>query len=678
MINKISFFIIIFSVSGIWAQQDSLNLIKLKPVILNVSRIAESLENLPISLSRLDFREKQDLKQQLSFNEYLYNVPGLFALNANNYSQDLRVSIRGFGARSAFGIRGIKILVDGIPETTPDGQGQIDNLNLSIIKDIEIIRGPSSSLYGNASGGVISIKTIDDFDENFLKAGLTYGNYDMQQYQMAFGLKGKQTDYVFHANRITTDGFREQSSFENYNFNFKIHHMFSTSSELNILLNYTDSPMAEDSGGLTIDEVNEDRRQARQRNVDFKTEESIKQFKIGTHFTHQSNKMIFSTYGFYSFRDFYGLLPFEDGGIVNLDRNYLGNGSNFTYTHKISNRTNKFQIGYDFAIQQDKRLRFINLEGVEGDKSFDQKESFMSFGFFVLDHYSFGDLLVRFGIRYDRDHLKAKDEFITDGDDTGEILLNSFNPSIGLNYKVNNNNHLFSNFSTSFETPALSELSANPSGEGGFNEELKAQRARNFELGYKLKGKNTLSEITLFYIETDNDLVPYELENFPDRTFFRNAGSSKRRGLELFYSQDLVKNLKLKTSYTYSDFKYSAYETSSGNFNGKYLPGIPKHLATLSVDYQTKAGLTLSLQSKYVGDLYTNDSNSVKDDDYNLVNLNVGFKIKTKQIVLSPFLGINNVFDTKYNDNIRINAFGLRYYEPAPGFNIFGGIRAQL
>ena len=678
MIKRVIYFLLILSSSGIWAQIDSLISIKLEPVTLTVSRISENIENLPISLTLLNFQKHQDLKQQLSFNEYLYNVPGLFALNANNYSQDLRVSIRGFGARSAFGIRGIKILVDGIPETTPDGQGQIDNLNLSIIKDIEIIRGPSSSLYGNASGGVISIKTIDDFDENFAKAGLTFGSYEMQQYQLAFGLKSKKTNYLFQGNKIKMNGFRQQSGFENYNFNFKIHHRFSTSSKFSVLLNYTDSPVAEDSGGLTTEEVIENRQQARQRNVDFKTAESIEQFKIGTHFTHKSNKMIFSTYGFYSFRDFYGLLPFEDGGIVNLNRKYLGNGSNFTFTHKNSNHTNKFQIGYDFAIQQDSRLRFINLEGVEGEKSFGQKESFMSFGFFALDHYSFGDFLLRTGIRYDSNRLKAKDKFLSDGDDSGEVLLNSFNPSIGLNYKVNNNNHLFSNFSTSFETPALSELSANPSGEGGFNEELKAQRARNFELGYKFKRKNTFAEMTLFYIETDNDLVPFELENFPDRTFFRNAGSSKRRGLELFYSKELVKNFKLMTSYTYSDFRYSTYETSSESFNGKYLPGIPKHLATFSVDYQNDAGLTLSLQSKYVGDLYTNDSNSVRDDDYSLFNLNIGFKIKSKQILLLPFLGINNVFDTKYNDNIRINDFGGRYYEPAPGFNMFGGIRAQL
>ena len=678
MIDKISFFLILFSYSGIWAQQDSLNLIKLEPVILNVSRISERLENLPISLTRLDFRDKQDIKQQLSFNEYLSGIPGLFALNANNYSQDLRVSIRGFGARSAFGIRGIKILVDGIPETTPDGQGQVDNLNLSIIKSMEIIRGPSSTLYGNASGGVISIKTIDDFDENFAKAGLTFGSYGMQQYQLAFGLKSKKTFYLFQGNKIKTNGFRQQSAFENYNFNLKMGHIFSDSSKLNVQVNYTDSPYAEDAGGLTIEDVNDDRDQARQRNVDFKTEEAIHQFKVGTNFTHQWNAVTFNTYGFYSFRDFYGLLPFENGGVVNLDRNYLGNGSSITFEKNFNKLKNKIQIGYEFAVQVDQRLRFMNLGGIQGVKTLEQKEKFASFGFYVLDHFTFGEFLLRTGMRYDSNLLKAKDKFLSDGDNSDEISLNSFNPSVGLNYKIDTHNYIYTNFSTSFETPALSELSANPSGGGGFNEGLKAQRASNFELGYKLKSKTTLAELVFFYIETDNDLVPYELEDFPDRTFFRNAGSSKRRGVELFYSQDLIKNLKLTTSYTYSDFKYSDYDTSSGNYDGKYLPGIPKHLASLSFDYQNKGGFRFSLLSKYVGDLYTNDGNSVRDDDYSIVNLNVGFIVKTKYIVLLPFLGINNVFDTKYNDNIRINAFGGRYYEPAPGFNIFGGFRAQL
>ena len=678
MIQRILCFLTICFIIDASAQQDSLKAITLEPVILNVSRISESLENIPISISQFDFRKSQNIHQQLSFNEYLSGIPGLFALNANNYSQDLRVSIRGFGARSAFGIRGIKIIVDGIPETTPDGQGQIDNLNLSIINSMEIIRGPSSTLYGNASGGVISINTIDDFDDNFAKAGLTLGSYGMQQYQLAFGLKRKKANYLFQGNKINTDGFRQQSGFENYNFNLRMSHDFSDSSKLNVQVNYTDSPYAEDAGGLTIEEVNNDRDQARQRNLDFKTEETIRQFKVGTHFTHQWNGISFNSYGFYSLRDFYGLLPFENGGIVNLDRNYFGNGSSITFEKNNNRIKNKIQIGYEFAVQVDQRSRFMNLEGVQGVKTLEQKEKFASLGFYALDHFSFGNFLLRAGIRYDSNLLKVKDKFFSDGDNSDEISLNSFNPSIGLNYKIDTQNFVYTNFSTSFETPVLSELSANPMGGGGFNSGLKAQKALNYELGYKLKGPRTHAGISLFYIETDNDLVPYELEEFPDRTFFRNAGSTSRKGVELFYSNDLSKNLQLMASYTYSDFKYSSYETVSGNFNDNRLPGIPKHMGSVKFDYQKKDGLTISLQTQYVGDIFTNDNNSISDKGYAVTNFNLGFRIRSKKSTILPFLGIKNAFDIKYNDNIRINAFGGRFYEPAPGINIFGGVRVEI
>ncbi|MDH5413060.1 MAG: TonB-dependent receptor, partial [Flavobacteriaceae bacterium] len=297
---------------------------------------------------------------------------------------------------------------------------------------------------------------------------------------------------------------------------------------------------------------------------------------------------------------------------------------------------------------------------------------------FIVDHFTYGDFLLSGGIRYDRNHLKAKDKFLTDGDGSDDISLHSLNPSIGINYSLKHQQHLFGNFSTSFETPALSELSANPSGEGGFNLTLKPQKASNIELGYKIKNESMWVEIAIFHIQTDNDLVPYELEEFPDRTFFRNAGSTKRSGIEFFYSQALLRNVKLKASYTYSDFTYDDFETSSGNFNDNMLPGIPRHLATISFDYFNRSQLTASLQSRYVGKLYTNDSNSVSDDNYSVVNLNIGYKIKTNHVIISPFIGINNMFNTKYNDNIRINAFGGRFYEPAPEFNVFGGVRFEL
>ncbi len=661
---------------NIAAQQDTVQTVQLKPITLKVARITES--QLPLSISHLDLENTQASRQQLSLNEYLVGVPGLFTLNANNFSQDLRVSIRGFGARAAFGIRGIKILVDGIPETTPDGQGQLDNLNLGIIKNIEIIRGPSSTLYGNASGGVISINTMDMLHNNLVKAGLTFGSYTMQKYQVLIGLKRKQTQYIFQGSSTNTTGYREQSGFENYNFNLRMLHAFSEDTKLNIQLNYTDSPFADDAGGLTFDELRADRRQARQQNVDYKTGEAIRQFKIGANFNHQWKALTFNSYGFYSFRDFYGLLPFQFGGIVDLNRNYLGNGSSISHEKKLEKGKNVLQVGYDFASQDDDRRRFWNLQGAQGEMNFDQKESFTSLGFFVLDHFTIGKFLVRAGLRYDMNTMKVNDDYTIDGDDSGNLQLNAVNPSLSVNYRLNAAHNLHTSFSKSFETPALSELSTNPTAEGGFNKNLKAQKAANYEVGYQFEGKKSKVAVSLFYIETTNDLVPFELEEFPDRTFYRNAGSSKRKGIELAYHQKISKNMTLNSSYTYSDFKYGAYQSTAGDFKNKELPGIPKHLASSTLNYQHANGFTVGFQGQYVGVLYANDSNSVATEGYTVFNLNLGYKLAAKKALFSPFLGINNVFNTQYNDNVRINAFGGRYYEPAPGFNIFGGIRVEL
>lgn len=678
LIKPISFcLVLVLSITKNYSQ-DSLSTVNLEQVFLKSSKIKTLKEKLPLAITLIDFSKKQDSKQQLTFNDYLSNVPGLFSLNANNYAQDLRVSIRGFGARSAFGIRGVKIIVDGIPETTPDGQGQIDNLNLGAIKNIEVVRGPSSLLYGNASGGVISINTIDTVEKNYVNGGISSGSYNMSLYQIGFGIKTEKTNYIFQSNQIKTDGFRAFSGFKNTNVNGRIFHSFKDDSKLNFNLNYTNSPFAEDAGSLNAETVRENRRQARQRNIDFDTQEAISQLKLGLNYTNDfSKKLKFNTNGFFSTRNFYGKLPFEFGGIIDLDRVYYGHGSNLSFESLNNKNKNTLQIGYELAFQNDKRQRFRNLEGTQGEQTLNQNELFNNIGVYALDHFTIGKLLLRAGIRYDINTLKAEDDFLNNGDDSGNINLNALNYSLGINYNITKGHYLYTGISTSFETPVLSELSSNPNG-GGFNENLEAQEAINYEIGYKLNKNSTKAEIALFYILTENDIVPFELEAFPDRDFFRNAGSSTRKGVEVFVEQKIDKNLSVNTSYTYSEFKYKNYELPSGDFRGKLLPGIPKHKISFSTNFYNKQGLFIALQGQHVGSLYTNDSNSVKVKPYTVLNLNFKYDVKVSSIKLIPFFGLNNLLNTKYNDNIRINAFGGRYFEPAPEFNVYMGLRVRV
>lgn len=658
------------------SQTDSTKTRTLPEIIVQSSRVIESKKQLPLATTVIDVQETKNVSQQLSFNECLSSISGLMALNANNFSQDLRVSIRGFGARSAFGIRGVKIIVDGIPETTPDGQGQIDNLNLASLSRVEVIKGPSSTLYGNASGGVINVITKSDFENNFIKGGTTFGNYDFQRYQLSAGFLMNKTRLIIHETNTTTNGYRDQSGFKSNNLNLRLLHDFSDSTKLNFQFNYTDSPYAEDAGGLTLDELNEDRQQARSRNVDYKTEEAIDHLKIGTSLNHKwSNKTVIA-YGFYANRNFYGLLPFENGGIIDLGRNYFGVGSSFNIQNRNENSQNTFQIGFDLANQSDNRNRFRNMNGDQGDKTLGQKEQFKTIGFYALNHLKFNKLLIRSGIRYDINNIEVEDYFLDDGDQSGKVDLNAFNPSLGLSYEINNNQFIYTNFSTSFETPVLSELSAVESNEGGFNNALKPQKARNFEIGYKVESKTFSAEMALFHITTKDDITSYEIDLFPGRTFYRNAGKTKRNGLEFSSTINFNPKLSMNATYTYSDFIYDEYTTTSGDFDDNQLPGIPKHMASLTWLYNNK-GLKIRINNQYVGELYANDSNMTKVEGYLRTDFNIGYDKHLKSLTLSPFIGVNNLFNTEYNDNIRINAFGSRFYEPAPKFNIYGGLRLQ-
>jgi len=666
-------------VHALGAQQDTTIQERVETVVVSSLRIPSASWTTPLSISDIDLKPTRSIRQQLSLQEYLTESPGLFILNANNYAQDLRISSRGFGARAAFGIRGIKLVVDGIPETTPDGQGQIDNLSLDIIDRIEVLRGPSSSLYGNASGGVISITTLEQFDYDFINTGITFGAYGMQQYTATVGKNIGDTKLILKAGHTSTSGYRDQSGFKNTNLNAKIIHNFKKDAQLKVLANYTNSPVADDPGGINIQSVQSNRKQARDRNVLFKTGEKIQHSKLGAHYTQKINeKFDLATYAFYSARKFEGLLPFEFGGAVNLDRAYYGLGLNIN--HKVIRNQGVYnsKMGIDLLSQNDLRTRFKNVEGTLGDKTLEQKETFSNAAVYWLGDYSVNRWVSSVGIRLDFNSLMAKDKFLTNGDDSGERRLFSFSYSFGLGYRISSEFSLYANYRKSFETPSLSELSANPTGAAGFNDSLKEQSASNIELGLKGTINNQLKlNVVGFLINTKNDLVSFELEQFPDRNFFRNAGSTNRIGLEILGQYQLTKSFGIKASYTYSDFSYGDYVVNDSDLSDNQLPGIPKHFGNIILEYINK-DMTALITYKSIGALYTNDANNVQDAAYSLVNLNIGYNLKLNNFKIQPFIGLNNLFNTLYNDNIRLNAFGARYYEPAPERHIFGGLKIRI
>ena len=680
-VRRILPFFFIFSTlyfSALQAQKDSISTIELDSVVIEAARLSISKNELPASVTVQNFGAIQQNLQQLSANDYLQGIPGLFVLNSNNFAQDTRISIRGFGARSAFGIRGVKLVIDGIPETTPDGQGQVDNLNLALIEKLEVLRGASSSLYGNASGGVINVKTLSNFNKDFLELSSGFGSFNFQTFQAIAGFGKDKSKTVLFANRTTSDGFRANSRFETNQFNLRTNLKTGGKTNLNFQLNYTDSPEAQDPGGITQEDVDEDRTQARDRNVDFDTGESVRQLKTGVAFRWQPAHLDINTFAYYSYRDFANKLPFEFGGAVDLVRNYWGHGSNLSFDFFENKGLLTVQLGYELATQNDRRTRFMNDLGELGAITLQQNEIFRNIGAFAILQSRVNNWFFRGGLRYDNNVLEVKDTFLSNGDASDRIVLNTLNPSIGLRYKLDKNQSIFANFATSFETPVLSELSADPDDDGGFNQELNEQTSTTYEVGYAYSKPKFTWETTLFYIQTEDDIVPFELEAFPDRTFFRNAGSAERIGIEVATVFWLNNSIRFNASYSWSRFTYDRFENPSGDFSGNRLPGIPEHLAFLEALYHSAKGLTLRLNTQYRGDFFANDSNAASEASALISNLSVSQKLDFDGWTLSPYFGVNNLFDVEYNDNVRLNAFGGRFFEPAPGIHVYGGLRVSI
>ena len=658
-----------------FSQNQSNDSIQLKEVIVSITKLKDSLINTPFSISSKNYSNFQNYTQQFNLSEYIENIPGVFISNDHNYAQDSRISIRGFGSRANFGIRGIKLIVDGVPETTPDGQTQIDNLNLEIINKIEVIRGIGSSLYGNSSAGIIKIQTIGEINNNFAKISYASGSNQKNKKQVFFGLKNKKSSYSFLLSQTKSQGYRERSGFKNNNLNINLVSKIDKSSKLRFNFNYVNSPYAIDSGGLTIQEVNENRKQARERNIIYDTQESIDHYKLSFNYEKEiNNKLSLSNYFFYSNRDFDGKIPVKNGGAIKLDRKYWGLGSNISFNNKI-----KTQIGFDLGNQNDNRKRYFNNEGEIGQLVLSQKEKFLNYGIYLVSSYNFNNITIHSGLRYDNNRISLNDSYLNDGNNSDRIDLKSTNPSLGINYKPNSLIRFFANISSGFETPTLNEYGSSPIG-SGFNKSLKSQKSTNYEFGFSKRSLNNDLKIDIVYYNTftKDEVLPYEDSQFPNQVFYNNAGKTKRKGLEFSGYYDFNNFFRINSSISVGEYLFHEFKKNEEDYSGNNIPGIPNNIFIFDVRYKGSSNLIVNLGLKKIGEMYANNSNSVKIDNYNLLNLKISQEILFKKIMLKPFLTFNNLLSINYYDNIRINAFGGRYYEPAPKTTIFGGIKIDF
>jgi iron complex outermembrane recepter protein len=662
----------------------------LDAVEISATRMTLTDIKAPLAVTVLDKKRLQTGTQQLSPYEVLGAIPGVFAMNPDNFTQDLRISIRGFGARSAFGIRGIRIFTDGLPEGTPDGQADVDNLDMGIIRQMEVLRGAASGLYGNAAGGVIYMLTENPTTRKPLfEAQLSRGSFGFQRYQLKIGQKFNQFSYFLNGSVNNTEGYRTASQMKNALFNAKLAYEFNANTKLTLLANYGNSPVANDAGALTAAQVKENPRQAGATNLLFQTGEIVNQGRVGATFeTKIANKHSISARIFYTSRHLINRLALAANGYGDLKRNYYGVGLGYQLNEKIGAMPYRLKLGLDIENQGDTRQRYAYVKVVANgittynqDKLvLNQLEEFKSRGVYLLQELQPIDkLLVSFGIRYDDLNLKATDNYLTDGDQSGKRHFDKINPMLGVNYSFTKNAAIYANYASTFESPTLNELSNNPDNTGGFNPNLAPQQAKSYEIG--TKGKITEGshfDLAVFQIETENDVVPYQITGQTGKTFYRNAGQTARKGIEIGISVPIIQSLIFHYTHTISDFKYKTYSVNTTVFDNKILPGIPKTNIQLELRYSGAKGFFASVQGRIVSRVYANDANTALADGYSLLNLRLGQVITIKDYEIEPFLGINNLTKTNYIANVQINAQSDRYFEPASLQYFFGGLKFRI
>ncbi len=647
----------------------------LEEIIVRATRIERPINRIAAAISVIGKDEIQRGRQQLGLDESLSGLPGVFIQDRYNFSRDLRISIRGFGARSAFGIQGVKILVDGIPETLPDGQSNSDGIDLGSTQRIEVIRGPSSSLYGNASGGVINITSERGPSIPFVETRLSAGDYGFQQFQFKAGGDTGRLNYLFNVSDMQYDGYRDHSQTENTSLNARLAIAIDDESELAIVLHSTDQPVAKDPGGIDLAQAQANPSSARQRNVDFDTGEVMDQQRLGlTYRKSFGERHEIRLRNHYVWRDFANLLPFTGGGSTQFDRFFVGGGGSYAYTGELWGRPNSLIVGMDLDRQDDDRQRFDNNMGVLGPMIADQNELVTNFGLFLQNEIALnGKLALTLGLRYDEIKYEVEDKFLSDGDDSATRTLDEVSPMIGLLYAPSESLSLYGTISTAFEAPTTTQL-ANPSGTGGFNLGVDPQLATNYEVGVKgTIAERNRYELALFSIDVEDELIVFDVGG---RDIYSNAGESSRKGVELSFASEPVDGLRFMLAYTYSDFEFDIFIDDNGNdHSGKTIPGNPENLFRGEVAYTHSSGFYAAMDALNVGSLFTRNDNSVSTESYTVVNLRTGLADwRLGNWELEPFVGMNNLTDESYSAEIRINAFGGRYYEPAPDRNFYGGI----
>ena len=645
----------------------------------------------PAAVSVVNGDEMRQAAPRVNLSESLGAVPGLQVQNRQNYAQDLQLSIRGFGSRSTYGVRGLRIYVDGIPATMPDGQGQTSNIDIGSVDTIEVLRGPFSALYGNSSGGVINVTSQTGTQPPTVEASSYYGSFGTWHYGMkATGAVGDgshagDVDYTVSTNRFTTHGYRDHSGARKNLANARLGVRINDVSKLTLLLNSVDIK-ANDAGGLTADEWRDNPRQS-PRGDQYNTRKNTRQTQAGLRYERQLSAqddlsvMMYAgereTTQFQSIPRAPQLKPSHAGGVIDLTRHYQGIDTRLTHRGELLVPVT-LTAGLDYENMSERRKGYENFVMVNGAPQYGEQGALRrnelnlmwNVDPYLQTQWQLTDKLsLDAGVRYSSVWFDSNDYYITpgNGDDSGDASYHKWLPAGSLKYALTDAWNVYLSAGRGFETPTINELSYRSDNQSGLNFGLKPSTNDTVEIGSKTRIGNGLFTAALFQTNTDNEIVVDSSSG--GRTSYKNAGKTRRQGMELGLDQQFGESWRLKAAWTWLDATYRTNVCDDASCNGNRIPGIARNMGYASFGYQPEQGWYAGSDIRYMSDIMANDENTAKAPSWTVVGLTTGYKWSYGRMDMDLFGRIDNLFDREYVGSVIVNESNGRYYEPAPGRN---------
>lgn len=657
------------------AQQQAVepdSVIPIAPVSVTVLRTPLQMTEVPYSISVNTEREIKLGKPGLSVEEALRIVPGVQVENRHNYALGERISIRGFGSRAQFGVRGVRMLVDGIPATLPDGQSSLTYVDVHSLGRVEVVRGPAASLYGNTAGGVIQMETQEPppfpVSQEF---GVTAGSAGLLRLRSTTSGQTDNLNYQVNLSRLTTDGYRAHSESEVLFVNSRLGYTIDNN-RFRLVVSGGDTD-ALNPGSLSAALQEQDRFQAFQNNINARTGKTIREGLAGASWARDASAGDLEVSTYYSQREVRNPIPSD---IIELNRSGGGVRALF-HANPLTSLGLQLSFGAEGDIQRDDRQEFANSQGENGALRIDQTESVNNVGLFGQATAHLTPRVSLLGaLRYDYFRFESEDHFLSNGDDSGSRTLDAISPSIGLTFAISDDLHLYGNAGKTFETPTTVELGNRADGAGGLNPDLEPQEALSFEVGGRAVLANRLAlQAAAYHSDVTNSLIPFEVENAPGRTYFANAGSATHKGFELGATVIPFEGISLQGAYTYTDAIFDEYGAASGN----KVPGVAPHrIETVLTIAPSAVPAYLAIENRNLSEIAVNDANSAFSPAYNITEIRAGLnEFHVGSLTIEPYAGVSNVFDAEYNTSLAVNAFGQRFFESGPprSFYLGGSIR---